>query len=135
MVKICKHCGRLISDDCSVCPLCHKVIEEEPTVVDISKVTTISGETYEISGSTVSSPSFYSIADKFEDESDEGKPKERLRREELKSDIIDDEKIDLYKNWGFLKQNPDETWSLTEYGKKAYKINRKKKKKFMEELE
>jgi hypothetical protein len=133
MANYCQNCGKEIPDYCSVCPNCSYVIIKEPRIVDVSKVTTISGQTYSISGSIVSSPSFYSIADKFEDRDKVGKPKEYLKRDELKSDTVNDKKLDLYVGWGYLKENPDESLSLTEYGKQAYEKNRIKKKKLEEE--
>ena len=132
MTNYCQNCRKEIPDNCSFCPYCYQATKDAK-LVDISKVTTISGETYAISGSTVSSPSFYSISDKYQDKSNEDKPKEKLKRDELKDVIVDDKKLQLYIEWGFLKENPDDTLSLTEYGKQAYEMNRSKKKKFEEE--
>ena len=127
--KKCPICGKEIDIFVTRCPYCHysfskKYDEWKPYV------TSISGQVYDPSSGTTSvSPPFDELADIYS--KDEEKEFGKKRKEDLleKPSYLDEPYLISLSNWGYISQDDEGYYRLTDIGREAYQINREFKEK------
>lgn len=107
------------------CPKCGGLLDEKGscTKCGFSIITGISGNTYIVSSSTWTSPSFTHLADAFGNNVNDEKQEADLKSQPY----LDDDTLNDYIKWGFLIKISDNKYKLTESGKELVKKNRGKR--------